>query len=231
MDSAPFGSHRHVPGMPPRIVDALHQAWDRLARPGTWWSAGQQLALAGLARSAFAQRTEAPWLRNHDAERARADAAGIEPAARDAIFKLAADARTIDREWAQRSVDAIGDAAYVELVAIAATMAAIDAFAEGLGVPSEPLPDEPLDAGRPSGDIPDGVGDIGAYVDMLESFPGPNVGRALTLCPTGNRLYRDVGQGLYHDGEFLDLAWDRPITRPQAELVATTVSAASECFY
>lgn len=216
--------------VPSRIREAFEATWTDLARGGTWWSGEQQLLLAEIARAAFAERFSPPWMRSRtDATREAARA--IDEAARAAIVTLAADAHTIDRAWAADVTDRIGDAAYVELVAIAATIAAIDAFAAAIDVASTPLPVVAGDGHEPSRVRPDGMGDAGAYVEMAVPWSDANVARALTLSPTANTLYRRVGVALYHEGQFLDLDWNRPISRPQAEALATTVSAANECFY
>ncbi len=232
--------------VPERIVSAFRTTWQRLSASGTWWTGAEQVALAAIARAAFAERFAAPWMRTRTDElvatvelpgdstsKASTSKASTPNKVAEVMVRLSADAKTIDRAFAEEAIARIGDAAYVEMVAIAATVAAIDAFAEAIGVAPEPLPSPlpPEQGGEPSRTRPDNMGDIGAYVPMLVPFSDANVGRALTLCPTGNRLYRDVGGTLYHEGQFYDLSWDRPISRPQAEILATRVSAANECFY
>jgi len=202
------------PVIPSRLVEAQSAAWDRLAEPGDRWTGVERLAFAAHARAAFAERNTAPWQRNVPA--------GM-------MTKLAADASQIDRAWAKKSIDEVGEAAYVELVAIAASVAVLDAFAEALDVDVSPFPD--AQAGVPTMTEPDGVGDAGAYVRMTTPWSDANVARALTLSPSGNALYRGIALPFYHEGQFFDLEWDRPISRPQAEVVATAVSAANECFY
>ena len=80
--------------------------------------------------------------------------------------ETAADAHRIDRDWATQAIETLGDAAYVELGSIVATVAALDAFAEALGRDPEPLPS--AEAGtRADTASADGVADIGAYVPMV----------------------------------------------------------------
>jgi hypothetical protein len=203
-----------TPKIPPRLVEAQSAAWDRLAAAGDWWTGAERLAFAGEARAAFGQRHIPPWQRSVPA--------GI-------MTKLAADASQIDRAWANESIDEVGEGAYVELVAIAASVAVLDSFAEALDINVSPLPK--AQAGEPSRAEPDGVGGAGAYVRMTTPWTDANVARALTLSPSGNALYRGIALPFYHEGQFYELEWDRPISRPQAEVVATAVSAANECFY
>lgn len=213
--------------IPSRIATTFDSSWERLAGPGTWWTGGERIALAELARSAFAERHLAPWMREKTA--AVVELSDIDNETAEIMVKLAADAASIDRTWANRAVDIVGDGKYVEIVAVAASMAVIDAFAEAVWIDPSPLP-EPI-AGDPSGVRPDGIADIGAFVPMADPWSDANVARALTLSPDGNTLYRTLASALYHDGQFYDLDWDRPISRPQAETIATAVSAASQCFY
>ena len=145
---------------------------------------------------------------------------------------IAADAHRIDRDWATQAIETLGDAAYVELGSIVATVAALDAFAEALGRDQEPLPS--AEAGtRADTASADGVADIGAYVPLVSPFSGPNVSRALSLVPEANRLFFTNVGAMYGGVEqsFYDLEWTGPISRPQAELLAARVSALNECFY
>jgi len=208
------------------IGDAQRQAWDRLGAPGARWSGPQRVAIAAEARQAQQQRLEAPSLGNlPEAVEGALPAHAIE-----AVRRIAVDAHTIDRDWAERMVSALGDIAYVELVAVTVQVTAIDAFAEALGVAGEPLP-EPR-PGEPGGARPQGFGDIGAFVPCLLEAPGPNVGRALSLAPSDNQTFFQLVGSMYAMSDFMELVWkDRPLSRPQVELVAARVSAINECFY
>ena len=222
-----FSSLAAGPALPDRLVDGLRACWESLAAPGTWWAADEQVEAARIARAAFADRFSPPWNRP-EVERALAESQ-LDRAVGEIIVRLAADASAIDRSWAETSIDSVGEGAYVELVAIAASIAVADAFSVALGVAAEPLPAPTT--GAPSRVRPDGMGDIGAYVVVDTTGFDANVGRALTLSPTANRLYRQLAVPFYHDGQFLDLAWERSLSRPQTEVLATAVSAANECFY
>jgi hypothetical protein len=209
------------------ISETHRSSWKSIARPGSHWTGAQRVEIARHARAARALRNEPPWLRH-----GLPDSSGLAPpAAIEAVHKIAADAHTIDRVWADSHIIAIGDARYVELASIVVTVSAIDAFAEALGRPHEPLP-EPGD-GEPDGCRQENTADIGAYVPMLDPWPGPNVGRALSLVPEANSLFFANVMKMYGGagGGFFDMVWDGPLKRPQAELLAARVSAVSECFY
>ena len=201
------------------IVEAQGSAWDRLAAPGARWSGSQRVAIAAEARQAQPVAGQAEAVH------------GALPAhAIEAVRRIALDAHRIDRDWAERMVSALGDAAYVELVALTVQVTAIDAFAQALGVAEEPLP-EPR-PGEPGGMRPEGLGDIGAFVPCLLAAPGPNVGRALSLAPRDNQTFFELVGSMYAMSDFMELVWkDRPLSRPQVELVAARVSAINECFY
>ncbi len=208
-------------------IRAAHAAfWERLAGPGSWWSGAQRLALAEEARRTWPLRREPPWLRALPEPED-----GVVPAiAREAVRAIALDAHGIDRDACLRWCRALGDAATVELVAIAVQTIAVDAFAEALGCESEPFPS--ARGGEPDRRRPGGLGDIGAHVDCLLDYTGPNVGRALSLAPDDNATFFGLVGSMYAVRDFLELVWkDRPLARPQVELVAARVSAINECFY
>jgi alkylhydroperoxidase family enzyme len=203
-----------------------HRAiWERIAGPGSWWTGAQRVAVAGEVRAAREQRSDPPWLRKQvEPLTDLLPAAAVEVARRVAI-----DAHKLDRAWCEQMTKELSDAAYVELVAVVAWVSAIDSFADALGVPLEPLPQ--ARAGEPDRARPDGMGDGGAWVPVAEPFVGPNVGRALSLVPGDHMAFMGLVGTMYALNDFTKLVWDRPLTRPQIELVAARVSAVNECFY
>ncbi|MCP4007256.1 MAG: hypothetical protein GY725_23985 [bacterium] len=209
------------------IAQIHRTSWSSIARAGSQWTGFQRVEIARQARATRAARNEPPWLRKGlpEAEECLSDEAV------DAARTIAADARKIDRDWAAAKIAALGEAAYVELGAIVATVSAIDAFAEALGIAHEALP-EPV-AGDPDGAVLDTAVDAGAYVHMMDPWTGPNVGRALSLVPEANSLFMANVMAMYSStgGTFFDLVWDGPLSRPQAELLASRVAAVNECFY
>jgi hypothetical protein len=211
----------------PEIVDAHRAFWDRLSGPGSWWTAEQRIAIAEEARAMRPLRKEPPWLR-----KLPDPADGVVPAlVIEAVRTICLDAHQIDAAWCDRMVEALGDAAYVELVSIAVQTTAVDAFAEAVGVDAEAIP-AVRDAGPPNESRPEGLGDIGAFVPMQLAYPGPNVGRAMSLAPEDNATFFGLVGSMYAVADFMELVWkDRPLTRPQIELVAARVSAINECFY
>lgn len=210
-------------------IIGIHRAsWQRIARPGSHWTAAERVEIARQSRASRAARGEPPWART-----GLPDAGDTLPdAAVEAARTIGADAHKIDRAWAEKMIASLGDARYVELGAVVATMTAIDAFAEAVGRGHEPLPDA-VREGEPDGARLLEATDAGAYVPMMEPWQGPNVARALSLVPDANALFMSNVMCMYGGpgGSFYDLAWSGPLSRPQAELLAARVSALNECFY
>jgi hypothetical protein len=206
------------------ILQARAMAWERLAGPGARFTGAQRVALAGLGRAARAQRDQPPWMRELPETEVEITSEACELAT-----TIAADAHKIDRAWAHRMIDVLGDVAYIEIVGILAFTTAADAFAEAMGIDHEPMP-TPRD-GKPDGSRPDGLADIGAHVVMTDPFTGPNVARALSLAPGDQMAFFFVVGAMYGAKDFNTLVWDRPLSRPQVELVAARVSSINECFY
>ncbi len=208
------------------LAESHRTVWSRLAEAGTWWTGAQRIAIAQVTREAFARRNDPPWLRQDEESRV----AGLPEAAVRAAKRIALDAKRLDAQQVQEMVAALGDAPYVELTSLVVCVVAIDAFAAALGVPPEPLP-EPL-AGKPSRVRPAEVGDDGAFLPMTVPWQGPNVARALSLVPEGNASFFQLVASMYAFQDFAELVWkDRPLPRPQVELIAARVSSVNECFY
>jgi hypothetical protein len=207
------------------LSEAHRAVWASIARPGAWWTGAQRVAVATEVRAARARRADPPWLRARGPDHA----GPLPPEAVTVARAVAVDAHRLDRAWCEEQVAALGDAAYVELVGVAVCTTAIDAFAEALGVAHAPLP-EP-EPGEPTQQRPDGVADAGAWVAMTTPFEGPNVARALSLAPADQLAFLGLVGRMYAFDDFTEMVWNRPLTRPQVELVAARVSAVNECFY
>ncbi len=207
------------------ILAAQSHAWERIANAGSWWTGAQRVEIARVVRQAHKQRSDPPWLRDQAAEAAD----GLSARAVEVARRVAIDAHRFDREWCQQAAVDLGDGAYVEIVSVAVFATIIDAFAEALGAESVSLP-EPQ-PGEPDRIRPDGLGDAGAWVPMTVPWRGPNVARALSLVPADHMTFASLVAAMYAGQAFMDLVWDGPLNRPQAELVASRVAAVNECFY
>jgi hypothetical protein len=215
------------------VFDALADAEARLVGPGDW--------LTGVQR-------RAAWCEVRDARTNELDAArraALSPAmvdgrhaatdelpaeAVDVLHRITSDPGRLTRAWADEMIAALGEETYTELVGIAATAAVVDTFAWATRNTEPPIGD-PV-AGEPSRIRPDGVGDVGAWVAQSTEHTMANVSRSLSLVPVTGETWVTLVQALYSRGpEFLDLAWNRALSRPQVELVAARTTAELECFY
>ncbi len=215
------------------IAVALRRSWADLGRPGAWWTGPERVAIAALARAERIQRNEPPWRRDHSEPLAASLPEPLPQKAAEAARKIGADPTHLDREWAEGAIAELGDAPYVELASVVVTTVAADAFCEAMGIAHEPLP-EP-EAGEPTGERPDGMGDIGAWVPVqVVDWNRANVARALSLAPGGVRTFFRMVAAMYSGTatDFERMVWDhRPLARPQVELLAARVSALNQCFY
>lgn len=227
---------------------AQREHWEHLASAGTWWSGAQRVGIAAESRQALrcglcARRKAALAPASVPGEH---DTLGVLPAnAVEVIHRVRTDPARLSRRWFQ-GVRASGlePGAYVELVAVVAMLAGIDAFARALGIPPFRLP-EPR-PGDPSRYRPRGTREGIAWVPMLapEDAEGPeadlyagepfvpNIMRALSLVPDEVRALRRLSHAHYvPQGKLQDPSYGRDLARPQMELVAARVSALNECFY
>lgn len=248
-----FDYGRNASGLPVREdIQAAHRAyWAELARPGSWWSGQERVAIAAEVRRAStcalcAERKSALSPLSVGGEH---DSGGDLPAAAvDAVHRVVTDASRLSRTWLEKlHADGLGEERYVELLGIVACVVNIDQFHRALGLPLEPLPapvqGEP-DAHRPEAArpgpawvpwIPAGKG-TGPEADLYPaSSKTPNVYCALSLVPSAVRALgalskvHYLGPGLVADPTATEPG--RSLTRPQIELLAGRVSALNECFY
>lgn len=209
------------------VAAVQHSVWERIGRPGSWWTGPERVAIAAQARAARAQRATHASLRTGFPP----PEGGLFEGAAVVARTIAADVHRIDRTWADKQVAALGDAAYAELAAVVVCVCAIDTYADALGVGYEPLPEALV--GEPDRARNESVAEVGAYLPLQEPWQGPNVGRALSLVPEQNLMFMSLVMQMYGGrNDFFNLVWeDGPLSRPQVELLAARVSAVSECFY
>lgn len=231
------------------IASAYRAYWEALARPGTWWTGAERVAIAQESRNAptcrlCAARKQAlspmAVTGQHDCGE------GLPEVAVDAAHRVVTDQARITRQYVEGNVAAgLGKEAYVELVGIVVAVLSIDEFHRALGLDLEKLPDpEPgeISRYRPAmltedmGFVPtvpvDGA--VGAEADLWPAERSANVIRALSLVPDALREYKGIFSVQYlpfGDMRSLDVVEGRAINRMQIELIAGRVSAVNECFY
>jgi len=229
------------------LADAHRRAWDRLARPGSWWTGAERIAIAAETRNApscrlCARRREAlsPYAvaGTHDHLGALPDAAV------EAIHAIVAHPSRLTRRWYDGVLAAgLGDGHYVELVGTVALVTAVDTFCRGIGVAPHPLPApapgaptgyRPAEAKQNDAWVPNiADGEQGAAEADLFGPRRSNIRRALTLVPAEARGFFNLVETQYLPGPAMtDFAREyRAISHAQIELVAARISALNQCFY
>ncbi len=216
-------------------LDAAHRrAWDELGRPGTWWTGRQRVELAGTAVTAMTGDDPLPpWITPSSVDGRLPTAPAAPITAHDAIHRIAAHAGTLTEPWYREMSEALGDLAYVEIVGIACTVAAVVAFRRAAGLEPWTLP-EPVD-GEPSEETPAEL--VPTALNWVRVTPAAEpraaVVQAFTSVPAEDaRLWRLAAAQYIPNLEMVDPRWTRgTLTRPQIEVVATRVAQLRECFY
>jgi len=232
------------------IMASQNRAWQALARPGTWWSGAERVAIAREARAArecglCKQRKAAlsPYsvTGTHDA------ATGLTSAVVEAAHRIATDPGRLSRRWFDETLaDGLTDTHFVELVSVVCTLTIVDSFARTIGAepPALPTPEpgEPARV-RPPAAIGEGAwvptipGAVGESTEIGLYEPGaftPNVGRGLSLVPAETRAAQDLMLAHYMPYHVVVTDFEpegRAIDRTQIELIAGRVSAKNDCFY
>lgn len=215
------------------IEEAQRSVVAAVTEPGDWLT-GEQRRDAWLeARDATTNELDR---RRRDALSPNAvegvhDASGtLSAAAVEVVHRVASDPGRLTRSWADTQIEQLGEEVYTELVGVTAIVAVIDRFQIAMGRPA--VRPAPPGSGEPARIRPGDVGDVGAWVSQTTGPTRANVSRTLSLVPETNRLWRTLVDTHYSRGpEFMNLTWDFPLTRPQAELLASRTTVLSECFY
>lgn len=219
------------------LVAAHIATVEQWVAPGTWWTGEQRVALVAEARLARVAADAPAWHAPSAAEPDRVAGLPIPQAAVDAVWRITRHPGSLVASWYESIVGSEDDESgvsaeqYVELVGIVAQVAAVDAFALGIGVDPIRLPD--ATPGEPTRERPDGSARLGHWVPIVDDG-GPNVIKALSLVPAENRAMRRLAKVQYLPPDALmgDLAWSRGhLDRMQTELIAARTSALNECFY
>ena len=233
----------------PDFARAHTRFWERLARPGAWWTGAERIAIAREARAA----PQCSLCRTAKAALSPAAAGGVHDrvsdlpeTAVDAAHRIVTDASRLTPSWYRRRLDTgLSEGHYVELVGIVVALVSVDAFCRAMGVALRPLP-EPV-PGEPSGYRPARLSQDEGWVPMVPSenagtpeadlWPsgqGGNVIRAMSLVPDAVRTLADLSAVHYLANENVRKAGvDRggALTRSQMELLAGRVSALNRCYY
>lgn len=215
------------------IGEAQRSATEAIAGPGDWLTGEQRVAAWREVRDAATNELDQERRRAlspNAVNGSHAATAELSAPAMEVVHRTASDPGRLTRSWADEHIAELGEEAYTELVGVTAIVTVIDRFQRAMGRTELPLP-KPA-AGEPARVRPDDVGDIGAWVSQTVGPTKANVSRTLSLVPVTNQAWRQLVDTHYsHGPEFMNLRWEFPLSRPQAELVATRSTALNECFY
>ena len=225
-----------------------HQrTWRHIASPGTWLSGEQRVAVAAETRHALScdlceHRKEA--LSPYAVEGRHDHLRNLPETTVDMIHRVVTDPARLSYDWFQACLDGgLSEEEYVEILAVIASVTAIDTFTRALGMTPHSLPE--AIAGAPSKDRPVRAGQGAAWVSWIDKADaidedlrtfGPNatnVRRALSLVPSDAHALMDLMAVHYlPEKEKNDFDRDtRAIDRQQIELIAGRVSAINQCVY
>ncbi len=216
------------------LAAAHLQAWDALACAGTWWTGAQRVELAATALAAMTDDSPLPpWTAPSTVDGWLAGDLAAPAVAHDAVYRIATHAGTLSESWYGRVSDELGDLAYVEVVGIACTVAAVVAFRRAAGLEPWELP-RPVD-GEPSRVVPPDL--VTAELNWVRvRSPADQtaaVVQAFSSVPAEHqRLWMLADAQYIPNLEMIDPHWTRgTLSRSQIELVAARVSQLRECFY
>jgi hypothetical protein len=233
------------------ILEAHERAWERLSRPGTWWTAAERLEIAAEVRNAVdcelcRERKASESHFSIDGEH-RHSATLLAAVAVDAVHRIVTDASRLSRSWLEKNEsNGLSDGHYVELLGIVVSVFSVDELHRGLGLPHAPLPDpqpgEPTRQ-RPSG-LRSGVAWVpilpasavgkGPHADLYHGLPkAPNVIAAMSLVPDAVHQLDELSAAHYLPITRITdpSSGGKALSRQQIELVAARVAAINECFY
>lgn len=238
------------------IPEAYRAFWQRLAKPGSWWTGAQRIAIAAESRAALrcdwcAKRKLAlsPYQPAADGETHQTDTRyshALPDEAIDAVHRVITDQSRITRRYVEDNVEAgLSKGAYVELVGLVVATFSIDEFHRALGLALEDLPEpeagditryEPKHLSEDIGFVPTIPleGAVGPEADLWPTGRTANVARALTLVPDALRDWQQLGAAQYlsfKQMENMGQEEARALNRSQIEMIAGRVSSINECFY
>ncbi len=231
------------------LIEQLDAQWQRFARPGTWWTGAERLAIIEAARAAqncgLCSERKASLSPNavsgrHDGE------SSLPEIVVDAVHRITTDPGRLSSSWYETVVrSGVTPEQHVELTGVLGILTLGDSLARACGAPPPSLPTQPQ-PGEPKKLRPPGASVHNAWVPMVQPERAEgvvkrvydrvqkaagfvfNVVRALTLVPeelagfVGSFTISYSTHGAPPSGG---------LERPQMELLAASVSSMNDCFY
>ena len=232
------------------LWQAHQQVWDAMAKPGTWCSGDDRIAIAQATRDALACdlcRKRKSALSPYTDQGQHDSTVDLPDSLIDVVHRVTTDTGRLTRRWFESIAETgLDEAHYVEAIAVAIRTISVDTFCRAIGFPRHPLP--VAVAGAPSKRRPVEARLEGAWVatipngaaapsekDLYGEHHAENVLRALSLVPDEQRMsiHVLVPPQYIPAWRVPDPTFDpgRAISRLQMEYVAARVSALNDCFY
>ena len=216
------------------LLTAQAAAWRHVTSPGTSWTGAERRAIAQTALAALDDTDPLPpWVSpTSDGRSIPADVL-LADVVVDAVYRIARHASTLTEAWyrdqLERGIDAF---AYVEMVGVVVTVAAVDGFFRSAGLERPPLPEAV--SGAAEGDHPHVEPASLNWVPV--AAPADRVAavvQGLSAAPAEwDNVCRLAAAQYIPVDEMGELGWSRgTLTRGEMELVASRLSAVRECFF
>ena len=237
-------------GLPIRrdLIDVHFQAWENMAKAGTWLTSERRVAIAAEVRQAreceFCRLQKEALTPNLVS--GEHTSLGILTAEEvDAVHRIVSDPGRLSEAWYTSIIGkGLTPEEYVELVGQVAIVVMADTFAFGIGVEESTLPSP--QKGKPSNYRSPGAKKRAAWVPITEpddavvsdgmlysSKKAGYIQRALSAVPDTKRDYWQIAEAHYlpSDSVYDFATAARAISRPQIEVIAARVSALHQCLY
>lgn len=229
------------------IVQVCGAQWDRLGKPGAWFTGVERVAIAAEIRAArkcdfcTARREAVSPYAAHGTHQTASD---LPAPIVDVIHRIATDPGRLGSKWHAEFHEAgVSDEQLVEITGIVGNVTVADTFARAVGAteaelptpePGEPTRERPTGAKLQDARVPT-VKFSDAQGEQLKFYKSVgvvgNVMKSLSLVPEEQFGFFSQSPALYIATNIMDLTFKRSIDRPQIEFIAAIVSDANECFY
>ena len=233
------------------LDEAWRRAWQHLARPGTWWTGAERLAMVAACREApgcALCRERAAALSPFAVDGTHESTSPLPDNVVEAIHRIRTDSGRLTEAWLRQTIaGGLSEPAYVEIVGVVSIATALDTLVDGLGMARPALP-RPVPGGpsryRPArarrglawlptlepDDIADG--EPNPYGDKTPDLVA-NIHRGMSLVPAEVAAFFELDDAIYLPQFALrDFATEyRAISHAQMELLAARVSLLNRCRY
>lgn len=233
----------------PDFAEGHNRYWQRLAKPGYWFTGAERVDMAKEVRNApncklcqDRKTALSPNMVSGDHDKV----SDLTDVIVEVIHRVITDPKRLTKSWFEGIMaQGLTPEQYIEIVGTALHVFMIDEFCRGIGVPLIALP-TPV-AGAPSKYRPANTIDIEAWVEVLPfEIPsdtpeadlngkiGFNVFRGLSLAPDEVRTVIDLIAIHYLSGDEIGdfrSGFRGTLDRYQKEVVATRISSFNQCYY